>query len=98
MGMMNLREVCRYCDSTPRTILSYELIGRIRPLQSRNGESHYSLTDIEKLKFIEKALLAGFSPEECRKLLQVYFHQIIRVEPNASGLGAGEKLLKASEG
>jgi MerR family transcriptional regulator, copper efflux regulator len=55
-----------------KTIRYYEDIGLVRPLRSGNGYRDFSDTDLERLKFLQRARSLGFSIEECRELLSLY--------------------------
>ena len=55
-----------------KTIRYYEDIGLVRPLRSDTGYRDFSDTDLQRLKFLQRARSLGFSIEECRELLSLY--------------------------
>ncbi len=55
-----------------KTIRYYEDIGLVRPARTDKGYREYSVTDIHKLRFLQRSRSLGFSIEECRQLLSLY--------------------------
>ena len=55
-----------------KTIRYYEEIGLLSPTRAENGYRDYSLADVHRLKFVQRARSLGFSVEECRQLLSLY--------------------------
>jgi Cu(I)-responsive transcriptional regulator len=69
---MNIGEASERSGLPSKTIRYYEEIGLIRPDRSANGYRDYALTDVHKLRFLQKSRGLGFSVEECRQLLALY--------------------------
>ncbi|MBN9137994.1 MAG: Cu(I)-responsive transcriptional regulator, partial [Phyllobacterium sp.] len=55
-----------------KTIRYYEDIGLLKPDRSDNGYRDYSMSDVHKLRFLQRSRGLGFSVEECRQLLALY--------------------------
>eukprot|EP01133_Synstelium_polycarpum_P027389 gene27389-33030_t len=47
-------------------------IGLLKPDRSDNGYRDYSMSDVHKLRFLQRSRGLGFSVEECRQLLALY--------------------------
>lgn len=70
---MNIGQAAQACGLPSKTIRFYEEIGLVVPERHEtNNYRIYSLTDIEKLRFLQRARAAGFGVEECRELLTLY--------------------------
>lgn len=81
---MNITAASRKCGVPVKTIQHFELMGFISPTRIEDGDQLYSECDTEKLKFLKMAHGAGFSTEECRNLLRLYFHE--RRNPNEKNI------------
>ncbi|PTE08668.1 Cu(I)-responsive transcriptional regulator [Mesorhizobium helmanticense] len=55
-----------------KTIRYYEDIGLVRPARTDNGYRDYSVSDIHRLRFLQRSRSLGFSVDECRQLLSLY--------------------------
>jgi len=55
-----------------KTIRYYEDIGLLKPDRAGNGYRDYSMSDVHKLRFLQRSRGLGFSIEECRQLLALY--------------------------
>ncbi|MEM5581358.1 Cu(I)-responsive transcriptional regulator [Roseibium sp. AS2] len=55
-----------------KTIRYYEEIGLVRPARSENGYRDFLETDLQRLKFLQRARSLGFSIDKCRELLSLY--------------------------
>lgn len=69
---MNIGTASEQSRLPVKTIRYYEDIGLVRPLRSENGYRDFSDTDLQTLKFLQRARSLGFSIEECRELLSLY--------------------------
>ncbi|MEL7525853.1 MAG: Cu(I)-responsive transcriptional regulator [Pseudomonadota bacterium] len=69
---MNIGTASEQSRLPVKTIRYYEDIGLVRPLRSENGYRDFSDTDLQRLKFLQRARSLGFSIEECRELLSLY--------------------------
>jgi Cu(I)-responsive transcriptional regulator len=69
---MNIGEASEHSGLPVKTIRYYEDIGLVRPLRSENGYRDFVDTDLQRLKFLQRARSLGFSIEECRELLSLY--------------------------
>lgn len=69
---MNIGTAARQSGLPAKTIRYYEDIGLIRPDRSDNGYRDYSVTDVHRLRFLQRSRSLGFSVEECRLLLSLY--------------------------
>lgn len=81
---MNIRTASQKCGMPVKTIRHFELMGFISPIQIKDGDQFYSEQDTEKLKFLNMAHSVGFSIDECRNLLRLYFKQ--RRRPNETNI------------
>jgi len=71
---MTIREMCDLFDVTPRTLRFYEAKELIAPI--RNGQKRlYTKRDRARLKLILRGKKFGFSLEEIRQLLEMYYMQ-----------------------
>lgn len=69
---MNIGIASEQSGLPAKTIRYYEDIGLVRPTRTDNGYRDYSVTDIHKLRFLQRSRGLGFSVEECRQLLSLY--------------------------
>ena len=71
---MTIREMCDLFDVTPRTLRFYEVKELIAPI--REGQKRlYTKRDRARLKLILRGKKFGFSLEEIRQLLEMYYMQ-----------------------
>ena len=70
--IMTIREMCEQFDVTPRTLRFYEAKELLFP--TREGQKRlYSKRDRARLKLILRGKRFGFSLEEIRQLLDLYY-------------------------
>ncbi|WP_108648922.1 Cu(I)-responsive transcriptional regulator [Dongshaea marina] len=70
---MNIGEVAKLSGLSAKTIRYYESIGVIEAARrGENGYRSYDKVALRKLKFIRRSRDAGFSLEQCQKLLSLY--------------------------
>ena len=70
---MNIGSVARETGVPAKTIRYYESIGLIpRARRSENGYRHYGDTDVEVLRFIQRARRLGFSVNDVADLLALW--------------------------
>ena len=70
---MNINEVAKRTDLTPKAIRFYEEKGLITPpARAANGYRTYNQTHIEELNLLHQARQVGFSLPECKDLLELY--------------------------
>lgn len=69
---MQIRDVADSAGLPAKTIRYYEEIGLVRPERRDNGYRDYSVEDIHRLRFLQRARGLGFSIEDCRALLSLY--------------------------
>lgn len=70
---MNIGQAAQACGLPSKTIRFYEELGLVVPeRQAANGYRIYSMADIEKLRFLQRARAVGFGLDECRQLLAFY--------------------------
>jgi DNA-binding transcriptional MerR regulator len=71
---MTIREMCDLFDVTPRTLRFYEAKELMAPI--RDGQKRlYTKRDRARLKLILRGKKFGFSLEEIRQLLEMYYMQ-----------------------
>ena len=71
---MTIREMCDLFDVTPRTLRFYEAKELVAPI--RDGQKRlYTKRDRARLKLILRGKKFGFSLEEIRQLLEMYYMQ-----------------------
>ena len=71
---MTIREMCDLFDVTPRTLRFYEAKELIAPI--RDGQKRlYTKRDRARLKLVLRGKKFGFSLEEIRQLLEMYYMQ-----------------------
>lgn len=72
--VITIREMCDLFDVTPRTLRFYEAKELIAPI--REGQKRlYTKRDRARLKLILRGKKFGFSLEEIRQLLEMYYMQ-----------------------
>jgi MerR family transcriptional regulator, copper efflux regulator len=69
---MNIGDAAERSGLPAKTIRYYEDIQLLKPARSGNGYRDYSVEDVHRLKFLQRARGLGFSVEECRQLLSLY--------------------------
>ena len=69
---MNIGAASEQSGLPVKTIRYYEEIGLVGPQRSENGYREFLETDLQRLKFLQRARSLGFSIEECRELLSLY--------------------------
>mgnify|MGYP001102549843 CR=1 FL=1 len=69
---MNIGSASERSGLPPKTIRYYEDIGLIRPDRAENGYRDYSISDVHRLRFLQRSRGLGFSVDECRQLLSLY--------------------------
>ncbi|PWJ80998.1 Cu(I)-responsive transcriptional regulator [Pseudaminobacter salicylatoxidans] len=69
---MNIGEAAERSSLPAKTIRYYEEIGLLKPDRSENGYRDYSMSDVHRLRFLQRSRSLGFSVEECRQLLSLY--------------------------
>jgi MerR family transcriptional regulator, copper efflux regulator len=69
---MNIGDAAERSGLPAKTIRYYEDIQLLKPARSGNGYRDYSVEDVHRLKFLQRARSLGFSVEECRQLLSLY--------------------------
>lgn len=69
---MNIGQASDLSGLPVKTIRYYEDIGLVRPARSENGYREFLESDLQRLKFLQRARSLGFSIEECRELLSLY--------------------------
>lgn len=68
-------EIAKELDISPKTVRWYEAQGLLpEPERTNSGYRSYSAEDIERLKFIRKALSFGFSSKEIKDILELRAH------------------------
>ena len=73
---MNIGEAAKRSGLPPKTIRYYESIKLVEPaMRNDNGYRDYNETDIEQLRFLQRARTTGFNIDECRQLLSLYKDQ-----------------------
>jgi MerR family copper efflux transcriptional regulator len=69
---MNIGTASEKSGLPAKTIRYYEDIGLLRPDRADNGYRDYSMSDVHRLRFLQRSRSLGFSVEECRQLLSLY--------------------------
>ncbi|WP_428647364.1 Cu(I)-responsive transcriptional regulator [Roseibium sp.] len=69
---MNIGTASEKSGLPVKTIRYYEDIGLVRPDRGGNGYRDFSISDLQRLKFLQRARSLGFSIDECRELLSLY--------------------------
>jgi MerR family transcriptional regulator, copper efflux regulator len=70
---MNIGEAAQRCGLPTKTIRYYESVGLLRPARRTNGFRRYREREVEILCFLARARSVGFSVDECRKLLALFW-------------------------
>lgn len=72
---MNIGQVAEATGLTTKAIRHYELLGLVVPERTAgNRYRHYSLQDVDELRFLQRSRSVGFSLEESGQLLDLYRH------------------------
>jgi len=69
---MNIGAASEQSGLPVKTIRYYEDIGLVQPARGENGYRDFLDSDLQRLKFLQRARSLGFSIEECRELLSLY--------------------------
>jgi len=69
---MNIADASDRSGLTSKTIRYYEQIGLVMPVRAQNGYRDYGMTEVHKLRFLQRARSLGFSVKECRQLMTLY--------------------------
>lgn len=69
---MNIGSAAQQSGLPAKTIRYYEDIGLLTPERASNGYRDYALSDVHRLRFLQRSRSLGFSVEECRQLLSLY--------------------------
>ncbi|MGH6948404.1 MAG: Cu(I)-responsive transcriptional regulator [Kiloniellales bacterium] len=69
---MNIGTAAQSSGLPPKTIRYYEEIGLLSPERAGNGYRDYSLSDVHRLRFLQRSRSLGFTVKECRQLLSLY--------------------------
>lgn len=70
---MNIGQAAIKCGLPVKTLRYYEEIGLVQPNRSEGNDYRvYSETDVEHLRFLQRARAVGFSLDVCRELLELY--------------------------
>jgi MerR family copper efflux transcriptional regulator len=69
---MNIGIAAKKSGLPPKTIRYYEDIGLLKADRAGNGYRAYSMSDVHRLRFLQRSRSLGFSVEECRQLLSLY--------------------------
>lgn len=70
---MNIGQAALKSGLPVKTLRYYEEIGLVHPARMEgNDYRDYSATDVEHLRFLQRARAVGFSLEVCRELLGLY--------------------------
>ncbi|RYE36743.1 MAG: MerR family transcriptional regulator [Sphingobacteriaceae bacterium] len=70
---MNIGQAANQSGLPVKTLRYYEEIGLVQPARSSgNDYRDYSSTDVEHLRFLQRARAVGFGLHVCRELLELY--------------------------
>ena len=69
---MNIGYASEKSNLPAKTIRYYEDIRLIKPGRAENGYRDYSVQDVHRLRFLQRARSLGFTIDECRQLLSLY--------------------------
>ncbi|MBA8910258.1 Cu(I)-responsive transcriptional regulator [Aminobacter ciceronei] len=69
---MNIGTASEKSGLPAKTIRYYEEIGLLKADRAGNGYRDYSMSDVHRLRFLQRSRAFGFSVEECRQLLSLY--------------------------
>lgn len=67
----SIGEAAERLHSSPDTLRYYEKIGLVRPARTPGGRRVYDRTDLDQLRFIQRAQAVGFSLAEIDQLLKL---------------------------
>lgn len=71
--MTTINQVSKSLDIPPKTIRYYEEIGLLSPInRSNNGYRHFTTANIDELRLIKGARIAGFNIEESKELMGLF--------------------------
>ncbi|WHI52540.1 MerR family transcriptional regulator [Microbulbifer sp. MLAF003] len=68
---MNISQAARSSGLSSKALRHYEEIGLLVPSRGANGYRQYTASDVETLRFIQRARVSGFSTGEVRALLEL---------------------------
>ncbi|WP_039912054.1 MerR family transcriptional regulator [Cellvibrio mixtus] len=70
---MNIGQAARASGLSSKAIRHYEDLGLVVPMRDQNNDYRvYSGSDIERLRFLQRARAAGLGLDECSELLGLY--------------------------
>ncbi|MGB0843666.1 MAG: Cu(I)-responsive transcriptional regulator [Alphaproteobacteria bacterium] len=69
---MNIKEAATLSGLPTKTIRYYEEQGLIKPKRAQNGYRDFSENEVNRLQFLFKARILGFTIATCRDLLGLY--------------------------
>lgn len=70
---MNIGQAATQSGLATKTVRYYEAIDLVIPARSvGNGYRNYSATNVDHLRFLQRARAVGFSLDVCRELLDLY--------------------------
>lgn len=67
----SIGETAERLHSSPDTLRYYEKIGLVRPARTPGGRRIFDRTDLDRLRFIQRAQAVGFSLAEIDQLLKL---------------------------
>lgn len=67
----NIGEAAERLHSSPDTLRYYEKIGLVHPTRTPSGHRVFDRTDLDRLRFIQRAQAVGFSLAEIDQLLKL---------------------------
>lgn len=70
---MNIGDVSTRSGLPTKTIRYYEEIGLVSPVRGENGYRSSRDCDLHRLAFLARARSLGFSLDDCRSLLELYY-------------------------
>jgi MerR family copper efflux transcriptional regulator len=71
--MTTINQVSKSLDIPPKTIRYYEEIGLLSPIhRSNNGYRYFTTANIDELRLIKGARIAGFNIEESKELMGLF--------------------------
>lgn len=70
---MNIGQAAQASGLSSKAIRHYEDLGLVVPMRDQNNDYRvYSVSDIERLRFLQRARAAGLGLDECSELLGLY--------------------------
>lgn len=70
---MNIGQAAANSGLATKTVRYYEEIGLVTPARCANNDYRdYSASDVEHLRFLQRARAVGFGLDVCRELLELY--------------------------